>query len=319
MEILRGPRWKFGGLAQVLTPDSSQSIGMATLFPLYAWLVKLASVCTLGASADVAGMLVSNLSLGIAGILLFRLVKVEGLNERTAEIAVALLMFAPGSYFFSTATPDALNLALALATLYLARQRRGYAATTVALLLCGSTPLGFWIAVPLAADVYFKRQAGLTPKLHDLLPIAAILLQFVTIGALGAIWFGDWSIGFHLSHSWNEQYRQLVELSRSFRPYRAFYQGVFWGSIGCATGLLAAGWIFRMTNSWLAYSAAFVFVLLWTFDFQAIRTLLQAFPLPIAAAMLSDRVEGCWEVFLASSITGLALCTIVSANGFWLS
>jgi hypothetical protein len=103
-------------------------------YPLYPILIHLLAAIT--RSYVVAGALISLVLLGVALVLLQRLVTLD-FGEEIAALTVLLVAFCPVSFFFSAVYTESLFLALSVGTIYAARRERW--------LLCGV--LGFFAAL----------------------------------------------------------------------------------------------------------------------------------------------------------------------------
>jgi hypothetical protein len=62
-----------------------------------------------------------------------------------------------------------------------------------------------------------------------------------------------------------------------------------------------------------------VFSLSWGTMASSPRYLSIIFPLFIVVGLLTTRFEGAYEWLLAASVTLLTLCTVMIANGYWMT
>ena len=332
MDVIRGPLWWPGGLKEVLTVGEAtvhlapaqgaawgqwaQQIPSLALSPLFALVVKATSVVV--RDVALAGVLVANLSLLVAGLLLHRLIALEGGDARASRNAVMLMMFAPAAFFHSTATPDSMLLALAIGTVYAVRKGSWLLAATLAAAATAAGSYGTWLLVPLVVEFLQQRRARTvaTPPMFLLsIPVSAALL----LVALGSTWFSDSLAAFRSGARWERGFAALLQLSQAFASYRTFYEWMFWISIGAAVLITFAGWKPKTRPSYVALTAALVVACVWSHDLQAPRVLSSAFPLFIMMGTVSTRIRWSYDVFIASSMTLLALCTVAAANGFWIS
>jgi hypothetical protein len=106
--------------------------------------------------------------------------------------------------------------------------------------------------------------------------------------------------------------------SSAFSNYRPFYTDALWIAIGSANALLAAGLFVRMRASYVAYAALLIVASICRADLELVpSTLMAAFPLSFAAALLSARIRLLYDPLIACSMTLLTLCVILVASGYW--
>jgi hypothetical protein len=284
--------------------------------------VKLLSYLTLG-NIELAGVLVANLALLAAGFLLYNLLVFDGQSARVRAGAVTFLMFSPASYFFSCATADSLALMLALGSMLAARKSNWAVAAVLAICLCATMNVGFWIIVPLVVEYALQRRNARATT-GTSFPPAVLLLGLIPLHA-GALLLlsgaqGRWALApLRLSVDWKQAHLRLVEISEMFAPYRTFYECLFWAVLIASLALCVAALRLRMRPSYLAFALALIFGCLWAHDMEAARTLGVAFPLFIGLGLLAEKYERVSDLALTCSMTLLLLLTLVAANGFWLT
>jgi len=151
-------------------------------FPAYPMLAAAIAKVT-GLSAFTAMILLSNLSFLAALFCLHRLAR-EEFDQRTADVAVALLCAAPGSYIFSSAYTESLFLLATAGCLLLLRTRRWLVAGGCAALAVLTRNLGMSLALPfamaaapgvwtLARDYVAGRPASRRPLIAETARVAA--------------------------------------------------------------------------------------------------------------------------------------------------
>lgn len=338
LALVRGPQWKRGGFLGLAGGDANAYLAMArgnqwfdstlyeptiAFFPLYPLIVKLVSFVMLG-NVAVAGIAVANVALLAAGFLLHHLLLIDGYGARVRNAAVTFLMFSPASYFFSCAVADSTALALAIACLVGARRGRWLLAIALALGLCATINLGFWIIVPLVVEHVLQQRATAGRGSAGVFGVRTLLLALVPLHLALVLLLsqsrGHWVLApLRLALDWRLAYRKLVEVSTLFVGYRTFYDWLFWAVIAAAVALCVTAVRMRIRSSYLAYAAAMIVGCLWAHDREAARTLGMAFPLFIVLGLLTERFERLSDLALTVSITLLMLCTLVAANGFWLT
>jgi hypothetical protein len=127
-------------------------------YPLYPWLVRLAALFT--RDYLVGAFLVSALASIAAGLLLYRLARLDE-TEEVAQAAVFLLLIFPTAYFLHVGYTESLFLALALGAFLAARRGLWWAAGLLGF-LAGLTRINGLLLVPaLAAEAYAQwREDG---------------------------------------------------------------------------------------------------------------------------------------------------------------
>jgi hypothetical protein len=128
-------------------------------FPLYPFLIRI--LAGIIRSCEWAGVIVSNLSLAVAAIYLYLLVKLDH-NHRVAYNSVLSLLIFPVSFFLGIVYSDSLFLALSIMTLYYARTGKWYYAGLCGCLASLTRNFGVLLIVPAAIE--FALAAGLTEK-----------------------------------------------------------------------------------------------------------------------------------------------------------
>ncbi len=116
-------------------------------FPLYPLLMRV--VGWVVGDVYLAGFIVSNLALGAAMLLLYRLVRLDS-DEATAERAVKYLILLPTAFVFSGVLTEALFVALNVAAFYAARRNRWWLAGAFGGLAALTRPNGALLALPIA-------------------------------------------------------------------------------------------------------------------------------------------------------------------------
>ena len=338
LEIIPGPLWEPGGLVTVLSggeagvhlraAGSAEWFGAAAgggelgFFPLFPALVKLAAFLL----QDVAlgGIAVANVALLVAGFLLYQLVFFELGDERASRAAVMLMMFAPAGVFFSSALPDSTVLAFAIAALLAARKMRWPLAALFAIAAAATSSHGLWVVVPLFVESLLQRRGvplgeRLQGRVAPILVATGGGVVILTLLAIGYSRLDDPLALFRTGAQWQRGFEALVQRSLTFAGYRVFYANLFWSTLAAAAAICAGGFFLRVRLSYLAFAVALVVACLWSYDMQAIRRLGLAFPLFIVMARWSMRQEPAYPLFVTVSMSLLAACTLLVANGFWIA
>ena len=290
------------------------------LFPVFPVLLKLVSL--LFGNVALAGVVIANVCLLAAGILLYQLLRSQHDDPRISRNAVMLLMFNPASYFLTAAGPDSAALALAVASMLAATKGRWIIAAACGVLLCGTIPAGYWIAVPLTCE-YVRQGHTHNSGESRLLRPEGLLLALVFIPLAAAITFGLLKFGDPLAYlkvsPWAEaRLGSLLRMSRYFDGYASFYEWIFRGTVFASVVICVAGFALKVRSSYVAFAVILTLVCFWFHDLQAPRTLMLSFPLFAIMGVLVARYKALYEPLLTGSMVLLALFTLAAANGYWI-
>jgi hypothetical protein len=160
-------------------------------FPLYPLLLRVAGVPF--GSALVGGALASTALLGVALVLLHRLVALDH-DRAVARNAVLVTALFPMSFFFSAVYSESLFLALSIGAVYAARRERWAWAAALGALAAATRSAGVLLLVPLA--MIYLWDAG-RPSLRTRRPLRldAAWLALVPLGL--ATYCGFLALGGH--------------------------------------------------------------------------------------------------------------------------
>jgi hypothetical protein len=171
--------------------DGYDGGGREAFFPLYPLLVRVVGA-PLG-STLVGGALASTALLGVALVLLHRLVSLE-FDRAVARNAVLVTALFPMSFFFSAVYSESLFLALSIGAVYAARRERWAWAGALGLLAATTRSAGVLLLIPLAMIYLWDVRR---PSLRTMRPLRAdaLWLALVPLG-LGA-YCGVLALGGH--------------------------------------------------------------------------------------------------------------------------
>jgi Gpi18-like mannosyltransferase len=282
-------------------------------FPLYPLIAKVVRVPLLG-HTDLALIVTAKVSLVIAGVLLYRLVRFETRDDHTARLAVWFLFLFPGAFVLTWEYSEPTFLALAIGSLYAMRTKRfGWAAVLgLAAGLC--RPLG--IALVPAALIEGWRDfpvVGLGERVKRILAVlsagAGMLLFLAWSGITRHDFWAPLTVQNKLRSNENP-YDRLVHLVHQMVGNDAFKTGLHVPFIIVFFVLL----VIVARRLPLSYAAFAAVVLLLTLSADNLNSLerygLNAFPLAIGLALFSRRDERMEWVAIA---LGAVTCTALSA------
>jgi len=199
-------------------------------FPLYPLLVKLAGVPV--GSALVGGALASTILLGVALVLLHRLVSLDH-DRLVARNAVLVTALFPMSFFFSAVYSESLYLALSVGAIYAARRGSWAWAGGLGALAAATRSAGVLLLVPLLIiylwDSGRLRERPRSPR-ADVLWLALVPLGLAAYCAHLALEGLDPLTPFHAQEVW-------------FRSFAGPFAGAWDGVVAAVQGVrqLASG------------------------------------------------------------------------------
>ncbi len=165
--------------------------GSEAFFPLYPLLVRVAGVPF--GSALVGGALASTALLGVALVLLHRLVALDH-DRAVARNAVLVTALFPMSFFFSAVYSESLFLALSVGAVYAARRERWAWAGALGALAATTRSAGVLLLVPLA--MIYLWDAG-RPSLRTRRPLRLDVAWLVLVPLGLAMYCAFLALGGH--------------------------------------------------------------------------------------------------------------------------
>jgi Gpi18-like mannosyltransferase len=141
-------------IAQNGYTNQGDAANFIVFFPLYPFLVRLITFDF--AYINLSGLIISNISSLIAVIYLFKLAKLD-YSDSVAKKAVLFLSVFPTAYFLSAVFTESLFMALAIASLYYARNAK-WAYTGVLGLLASLTRIAGLLLLPVLIVEYLHQK-----------------------------------------------------------------------------------------------------------------------------------------------------------------
>lgn len=146
-------------------------------FPLYPLLIKILGWII--GNNFLAGIAISNISLIIAAIFLYKLTKLES-DDKTALTSIKYLFLFPTAFIFSGILTESLFLALVLSSFYYARKRNWFWAGILGFLVSLTKHTGALIILPLLYEYLTKKGFSFEKIRNDIaflfLPILGLAL-----------------------------------------------------------------------------------------------------------------------------------------------
>lgn len=336
--FVRGPFWHPGGVKSVLlqwdaelwyvniarngfsySPILPSSMGF---FPFYPLLIRITSFVF--HDFRVAALVTSHICFLAAALLLNALINLDYKDVRINRAAIMFLMFSPVSFFFSNAYSESTFLMLALAAFLAARRSQWLVACLCGMCLAATRNVGFLVAGPLFVEYLWQNWNCRTwwrPLFHPrVLLFALVPLGFVSFLVLGYLKFGDPFAYVHATAVWGREVSTPWKTLASLQWLPPFYRSLFLTVLAAGLLLWITGFVLRIRASYLAYGMVLIGIYLCGASLEAIpRYLSIVFPLFIVLGLLSAKFQWFYLPILSASVALLTLCTILSANGYWIT
>jgi hypothetical protein len=294
-----------------------------SFFPFYPLLIRL--VAFVIRDFWVASVVASNLCFLVSAILFDALIKQDYPDPRVGRRTLAFLMFTPMSFFFSMSYSESTFLMLSLAAFLAARKEKWLVASLCGMCLSATRPPGFLIALPLFFE-YLQQWRRSEPTVKTLFRPPLFLVGLVPLGLVAYMGFCHFELGsffasMHAHHvGWAQKLTFPWHALTGLDEFAPFYRWLFVGALVIGSLVFAAGFWLKIRPSYLVWTGVLiVFSLSWGTMSASPRYLSVIFPLFIVLGLIAARFEGLYEWLLAGSITLLTLCTIMVANGYWMT
>lgn len=334
--IVRGKFWQPGGLLTVLTQwDGQYYLRIArsgyyatahtrtdvAFFPAYPHLVRITALVF--HDYRLAAVITANLCLLVAVILLFHLVTID-FGTEVGRRTVMLLLFSPVSFFFSSSYTESTFLMFAVAAFYAATKQRWGIACICGILLSATRNVGLLIAAGLFVEHLrqsWDRSAPLAAFFHRRTLLIALVPSGLALYMLYSyIKVHDFLAFAHAGATWGRVLASPIATLSRVRLYEPFYAWLLFGSLMCGFAVWTLGVFLRLRPAYLVWAALLLGAYSCSNTLEAMpRYLSVVFPLFIALAVAVTRTRGTYEPLLALSVAALTLCTILSANGYWMT
>ena len=284
-----------------LSEGSVDRLVQLVFLPGYPLLVRLARLLT--GDCLTAGLLVSALCLAGAGVLFYRLLRLD-LPHGTAQRALLFLCLLPGSFFYAAPMSESLFLLCSLGCLYCARRDRWLFAG-----LCGAwasftRSLGLMLLAPLIMELAAKavhEKPGAKALLPRALSLPLVPLGFAAYCGVNYLVAGNpfqfliyqsehWSQ--HLGFFFNTAAYQAERAIFCFSGNLPYFLGLWLPNLLYVFGALAlaAAAVRRLRASYGAWFIAYYAVAIGaTWLLSAPRYLMAMPVLPAALALLTEK------------------------------
>jgi len=195
-------------------------------FPLYPLIIRIAG--RFAGDTFVAGLVVSNLSLVVGSVLLYRLARLET-DEFTALRSVKYLFLFPSSFVLSGVFAESVFFALTVACFYFARRGRWAVVAGLGFFAAATRQIGVLILLPLTFE-YLRAAGWKARRLRaDILSLSLIPLAPVAFGLYVYVLTGDPLAFVRVRATWGEQlsnpFRVLADAFFAQRVHLTFTAG----------------------------------------------------------------------------------------------
>ena len=292
----------------------------AAFLPLYPLLVRL-----LGHAIGFrfAGYLISNAFLFFSCLLLWKLAQRD--YRGVADRAVLFLLFNPAMVFFSSIYTESLFLFLALATAWLAVDRRWTSAGACGALAALTRSVGLLLAVLIATELLqrWRKKDLPTGRLELFRAFVGIALPPAGLAffVLFLFWkFNDPLAFFHAEAQWHRQLVPPWNVIWAAWNYNAFDMVWLYAALIAGLVLAVLTFSFRLRASFVAFTAACMLLYCSTNLLEAFpRFLSVVFPFYFVAAEMCRRWPRLEPVFLGLSGAFGAFGVVLFADGYWFT
>lgn len=199
----------------IKNPVYDGDCGQCNFFPLYPGLMQSVHYLT-GINYFIAGLIISNLSLLIAGICLFKIVMHLFNSIEKAQTTVLFLFLSPVSFILSGVFTESLYLALILLSTLAALKSKWWLAGICGFLLTLTRSIGIFIIIPLLLQYLKQKNYSVRNIRADILFLALIPAGAALFLLQNFISTGDALYFTHNPH-W---------LYQSLNPFRNLYDGL---------------------------------------------------------------------------------------------
>jgi len=295
-------------------------------FPLYPWTVRAVSWLT--HDVYVAGILVSNISFVLAGLLLFRLIEAK-FGTALARRTIILWSVWPFSYTFSAMYTESLFMLCVAAAFTAGESRRWWLASTFAALAGFTRLVGSVTGVAIAA--MYLRAGNEREKWIDKNALWLPLGFAGVIGFAGLLWawFGDplLFIKVHAAAGWGD-FNSFDELKRVFRLWVNTHFGQIASgnvplvhtlhilSMALAAVLCIIG-LWRLPIAWSVWLILTVAISYYRWGCFG-RHFSTCWPAFVVAAMLL-KSKPAYDTAIYLCVILLAVLTIMFTQGYWVA
>lgn len=277
---------RYISIAQNWYPASSNFSDLTNyvFFPLYPLLMRLLAFL-IGSYLE-AGLVISSVSMLVACVYLYRIVRMDD-DEHTARRSIKYLFLFPTAFILSGVFTESLFLALSLACLYYAKKGSWLPSGALGALTALSRPYGIVIVLPMAYEYLRSKDYKLANIQADLLCLLLPPLGLSLYSAYNYYLTGDFLAFLHARTLWGPTLANpVIQLLYRFTNNTYGFDVKFNAMFTLAAILLLMAAYKKVDSSYLIWGLLLVFIPLSTATspWSMSRYILPAFPLFIIFA-----------------------------------
>jgi len=293
------------------------------VFPGYPLLMHLGTLGFL--SLKHSGILVSNLCTLCAGLVLWRLIRLDS-DERAADLGVRFFFFNPVSFFFSIGYAEGAFILFAVAALFGARTRRWWLAGLAGYAAAITRSIGVLIVVPLLVEFWHQERALFSLRsLRSWVALGCALLPgagTLTYMATMAVQFGDPFVYRKAEVFWAREIIPFWKLysQPAVTTLPTFYFLWFQGALLIGIALTAAGLWIKTRSSYLVMCATYLVLHMSTGSLEAMpRYLSVVVPFYIVLGRCVALKPGLELPLTIATSVLLTFSTVLFSTGYWFT
>lgn len=291
---------------------TDNTLSNVVFFPLYPALMKIIGT-VLGGNFVLAGWLVSIISLLMACVYFYKLVK-EFHPEVDPILPIILMLIFPTAFFFNVIYTEALFLFLTVACFYYAFKKNFYLAGFFAFLGALAHSNGVFLAMPILWEMWktYGWKNLITPKIIPILlaPFGSFLFLLYDY-----LRFGDPFLFFKIQSAWGRSFKINWEHFSSFSNPSIVNMGI---DIFLAILILIAIIITfkKLSSLYAIFMSATIIAAFTSGTLMSVgRYSLVMFPLFILLASVKNKLFQ--QAWILASVLFLALDIILFVNYYW--
>lgn len=190
-------------------------------FPLYPLLMKVLGEIFVG-QHYLAGVILSNVSLIVACIFLYKLLRLDLNSQKISFNTIKYLFLSPTAFIFSGVFTESLYLALIILCFYFAKKKNWLLVGIAGCFLSLTRALGVFIIFPMLYEYFKEVNFDFKKTKADLFFLLLIPLGLILFAIYNYHLTGDFLAFTHIQSTWN---RNLVNPLKVLR--NGLYQGLF--------------------------------------------------------------------------------------------
>lgn len=303
-------------------------------FPLFPKLINILSFTKSQLNLALTGLIISNLSIFIALIGIYKLVKID-FKDNIAKLTIIFFLIFPTSFYFGTYYTESLFLALIIWSFYFARQKNFLFASILAAFASATRLIGIAM-LPVLLIEYFLQNKKISKS--NFLPLISIFLSVSGLVLYMYYLFqktGDPLIFFHQVSIYGDQrsqtliflpqvfYRYIFEIfpNISFLFFPVVFTTLLEFFISLTFIILILFGISRLRLSYSIYSIIAFFIPTLSGSFSSMpRYVLAIFPVYILMSLLVEKLPKSYKIsILFVMLILMTIATSMFWRGYWVS